>query len=204
MFGFWLESTAVALCMASLACKKCTASLFVSVLGSFLSFECNFFAALSSILALSDQWVQAEILVCSNLLPPWEHHPMCTSQFSPNTGVQLCMCTVYTNPTLWHSAPSSAMCTQSSFWPRCFIANTPLKWKPEKSYSIAMLKAILQNTTHLYSKIPNNSHHDAELQVWLSGWSHFARKAIDGCNQHFRIDPIPGSVFPLQTPIVAT
>ena len=29
-------------------------------------------------------------------------------------------------------------------------------------------------------------------------------KNIDGCKQHFRIDPIPGSMFPLQTPIVAT
>ena len=60
MFGFWLGTT-VALCMASLPCKKCTASLFGRVLGSFLCFECNFFAALLSVLALSDQWVQAEI-----------------------------------------------------------------------------------------------------------------------------------------------
>ena len=70
--------------MASLPCKKCTASLFGRVLGSFLCFECNFFAALSSMLALSDQWVQAELLVCSNLLLPVSTIQSASASFKKN------------------------------------------------------------------------------------------------------------------------
>ena len=51
--------------------------------------------------------------------------------------------------------------------------------------------------TNLYSKILNKSHQQIDLILP-------EKPSRDGCNPHFRIDPIPGSVFPLQTPIVAT
>ena len=163
-------------------------------------------------------WVQ---LLCSSFIcacsvwsmgPGWDLSQTCSSLWAPSnvhipvfTRHRCAQCTVHTNPTLSDVAQCSLVCPVYTKQLLAALFHYKHSTSENQRNLISLLEAILQIITNLYSKIPNKSHHDLELQVFLSAdWSHFAGKNIDGCKQHFRIDPIPGSMFPLQTPIVAT
>ena len=88
------------------------------------------------------------------------NHLMRTSQFSPDTGVHSAQCTLI--------PLCSLVCPVYTKQLLAALFHYKHSTSENQRNLISLLEAILQIITNLYSKIPNISHHDLELQVFLS------------------------------------